>query len=67
MLTKIPVKLDEAAVRALIILADREYRDPSQQAAVLIRDELTRRGLLPADPAPVNIPHPAESAQKVTE
>jgi len=36
---------------ALITLADRELRDPRQQAAVIIRRELERRGLLPADMA----------------
>jgi len=34
---------------ALDELARREYRDIRQQAAVIIRRELERRGLLPAD------------------
>jgi hypothetical protein len=37
---------------ALRELADRELRDPRQQAAVIIRRELQRRGLLPADNTP---------------
>lgn len=36
---------------ALLALADRELRDPRQQAAVIIRRELQRRGLLPASDA----------------
>ena len=37
---------------ALLTLADRELRDPRQQAAVIIRRELQRRGLLTADDTP---------------
>ena len=48
MMTRIPVLLDEKTASVLVALAKREYRDPRQQAAVIIRDELTRRGLLDA-------------------
>jgi hypothetical protein len=41
---------------ALRFLAAREYRDYRAQAALIIRDELTRRGLLPAIPNPSNPP-----------
>ena len=37
---------------ALFQLARREYRNPREQAVVIIRRELQRRGLLPADDAP---------------
>jgi hypothetical protein len=46
---------------ALLALADRELRDPRQQAAVIIRRELQRRGLLPADNTPDA--HPAQEVQ----
>ena len=49
MLSKIPVWLDERHAQALSKLARNEYRDIRQQAAVLIRDELARRGLLSLD------------------
>lgn len=35
---------------ALLELADREFRDPRAQAALIIRTELERRGLLPVVP-----------------
>jgi hypothetical protein len=41
--------LDKAERDALRVLAQREYRDPRQQAAVLIRDGLAQRGLLAAE------------------
>ena len=34
---------------ALSVLAEREYRDPRAQAALIIRRELERVGLLPAN------------------
>ncbi len=37
---------------ALVKLSERECRDPRAQAALIIRRELERLGLLPADPAP---------------
>lgn len=37
---------------ALRVLAASEYRHPKAQAAVIIRRELQRRGLLPADDTP---------------
>ncbi len=48
-MTRIPIMLDEKDVLALSKLARHEYRDIRQQAAVIIRDELTRRGLLPQE------------------
>jgi hypothetical protein len=35
--------------RALDVLAQREYRDATRQAALIVRRELERRGLLAAD------------------
>jgi hypothetical protein len=41
---------DDRTRRALANLAERELRDPRDQAALLIVEGLRRRGLLPADP-----------------
>jgi hypothetical protein len=43
------IALDGKERSALIELAERERRDPRQQAAVIIRRELVRRGLLKAE------------------
>jgi hypothetical protein len=43
---KFQVSLDFLSFRALRTLAEREYRDPRAQAALIIRQELQRRGLL---------------------
>ena len=56
MMSRIPILLDEKTAAGLVALAKQEFRDPRQQAAVIIRDELMRRGLLQltqADPAPI--------------
>jgi hypothetical protein len=47
---------------ALLFLADREFRDPRKQAALLIRESLERRGLLPSNDASdtSNQPAPAK-------
>lgn len=42
---------------ALLTLANRELRDPRQQAALIIRRELERRGLLHADGYAADYPH----------
>lgn len=60
MMTKIPVMLDEHHALALSKLARNEYRDIRQQAAVIIRDELTRRGLLSQDQSTESRPQPLQ-------
>lgn len=47
MSTRITVPLESEESKALIELAYAERRHPRQQAALLIRRELERRGLLP--------------------
>jgi hypothetical protein len=42
----VPVS-DPVARRALVNLAERELRDPRDQAAVLVLEGLRQRGLLP--------------------
>ena len=39
---------------ALRMLAEREFRDPRAQAALIVRHELEKSGLLPADPVPTD-------------
>lgn len=45
-MTKIYTPLEADEAKALLILSLREKRDPRQQAALLIRCELQRLGLL---------------------
>ena len=59
MMTRIPIMLEEKDILALSKLARHEYRDIRQQAAILIRDELTRRGILPQE-QPVEPDHQAK-------
>ena len=42
----IPINLDTQCLEALKSLARSEYRDPRAQAALIIRNELTRLGYL---------------------
>ncbi len=60
MLSRIPVLLDEKTAAGLVALAKQEYRDPCQQAAVIISRELKRRGLLPEN----QTPEPAISSEQ---
>jgi hypothetical protein len=45
--TRITLTLAPSEKSALIRLAERELRDPRAQAAIIIRQDLERRGLLP--------------------
>ena len=55
MLTRMTVYMTPQERDAISTIARDEYRDIRQQAAILIRDELTRRGMLsqeqPTEPA----------------
>ena len=44
---RLTVMLEPDERQALLALAEKERRDPRQQAAVIIRQELERLGLLP--------------------
>ena len=46
MMSQIPILLDDKTTAVLVALAKQEYRDPRQQAAVMIRDALIKRGLM---------------------
>lgn len=43
---RITIVLKDPEKIALLTLADREFREPQAQAALIIRQELERRGLL---------------------
>ena len=71
MLNRIPILLDKKTAAGLAALAKQEYRDPRQQAAVIIRDELIRRGLLQVDSAtiaelPIDYPKQKQERMNVT-
>lgn len=54
-MSRISILLDEKTIACLVELAKQEYRDPRQQAALIIRLELERRGLIKNTPASVGI------------
>jgi hypothetical protein len=47
---RLAVTLEQEERDALLVLAQQERRDPRDQAAMLIRRELERMGLLPLAP-----------------
>ncbi|RLC75121.1 MAG: hypothetical protein DRI81_12620 [Chloroflexi bacterium] len=52
MMNRISVNLQQDEREALVVLAEQERRDLRQQAAVILRQELERRGLLPISTQP---------------
>lgn len=48
-MTRITISLKDQEKTALRMLAEKEFRDLHAQAALIIRQELERRGLLPVD------------------
>ena len=46
-MTRLTLTLEMPEKNALIALATKELRDPRYQAVLILRDELTRRGMLP--------------------
>jgi hypothetical protein len=47
-MTRMVITLEKEEVDAILALARRERRDPRQQAALCVRRDLERRGLLPS-------------------
>ncbi|MGA7192109.1 MAG: hypothetical protein WBW94_00655 [Anaerolineales bacterium] len=45
-MSRITLSLESVEKDALVVLAEKEFRNPRQQAALIIRQELERRGLL---------------------
>lgn len=59
-ITRLTLTVPKQEKDALRILAAREYRDYRDQAALIIRDELTRRGLLSPDEPAITSGHPVQ-------
>ncbi len=55
-MTRITVRLPGEALEALTDLSIREYREPADQAAYLIVDNLRRLGVLEEPKRPTSIP-----------
>lgn len=53
-MSRLTITLKQNERDALLSLAEREFREPRAQAALLIRAELERLGLLPREPLPAN-------------
>ena len=53
-MARITITLRQSERDALLTLAEREFREPRAQAALLIRAELERLGLLPRAPMSAN-------------
>jgi hypothetical protein len=47
-MARVVVTLEADEKNALYVLAERRFRDPRAQAALIIRSELERQGLLPS-------------------
>ncbi len=60
-MTRVIVPLRASERNALRVLAKQEFRDPQAQAALIIRRELQRLGLLPPDPP---LAQPAETSPR---
>jgi hypothetical protein len=61
-MTRVTVTLLDEERDALHVLAQRERRDPRMQAALLIRRELERAGVLP-----IHDPRPADQSREVCQ
>ncbi len=60
---RVIVRLMSTEREALVLLAERERRNPREQAAVLIHEELVRRGLLEPDRPDARVGSPAGAEQ----
>lgn len=58
---RVTITMRDNELQALAILAERECRDSRAQALFIIRDELTRRGLLSQEQP--TIPHPVQTLE----
>lgn len=62
-MTRIMITLQPDERAALLDLAERERRDPRDQAALFIRSGLQHLGLLPTDNAPTVTAQPSQAGQ----
>jgi hypothetical protein len=63
---RITIFLEPMEKDALLILANKEYRDPRYQAALIIREDLARRGLLPQEQPTEPDPSRDDARKKVS-
>ncbi len=54
---RVTITLQDDEKNALLVLAEQEKRDPRRQAALIIRRDLERRGLLPEQPDRAEVQH----------
>jgi hypothetical protein len=59
-IARLTIVLKDLEAKALLQLADQEYRHPRAQAALIIRAELERRGLLSPPPREPTSPKTAK-------
>jgi hypothetical protein len=55
MINRLKLALDQIEYSALVDVALKELRNPTDQARYIVRQELIRRGLLPADQHPLEM------------
>jgi hypothetical protein len=55
MINRLKLALDQIEYSALVDVALKELRNPTDQARYIVRQELIRRGLLPIDQHPVEM------------
>lgn len=56
MLNRLKILLEQPEYSALIHLAEKELRTPADQARLIVRLDLIRRGLLPEDENKITTP-----------
>lgn len=67
-MVKVIIYLRDHELTALTDLAQREYRAPKAQAALIIRRELEKLGMIPGEqPAPSSSPQPSSKRQDALE
>jgi hypothetical protein len=64
MINRVKLNLEQDEYSALLKVAVAELRNPADQARHILRQDLQRRGLLPAD---VQMPTPVASATQASE
>jgi hypothetical protein len=55
-MTRINVPLDKPELTALLKMSEGDCRHPREQMRFILREEAKRRGLLPTDPTPAELP-----------
>jgi len=66
-MARVTITLRSNELEALVTLAQRERREPRAQAAVIIKRELEKCGLLPTDRPPTATPTPPQPQPQSVE